>query len=284
MTLQGRQAARPAAAFAMIQPKLLRYSRLRTGEGGSIVSCISACRCEGVVADRRRIVRSRSLSRGLAGRRSGQLRRRGRARGPALADCALEGRPFARRLCRGEAARGRAFADCARRQCRGEVARAARRAAILLVRRGRDAGGRDVAREARARARAGRVQHAHLRHRRPRPRAAAAARGAGNRLARARYLESRDGKPVFRMDREAVRCAARRRAVLARAARGVARSLAQHPVQLSRSRRGPDGDRRPPRLRRPAVLPARVLCIQDGAAVRVLEVLARRRRQAAAVP
>ena len=49
-------------------------------------------------------------------------------------------------------------------------------------------------------------------------RAAAAARDGGQRLAVAQYLESRDGKPVFRMDREAVRRAARRGAVVAGAA------------------------------------------------------------------
>ena len=43
-------------------------------------------------------------------------------------------------------------------------------------------------------------------------------RDAGQRLAVAQYLESRDGKPVLRMDREAVRRAARRGAVVAGAA------------------------------------------------------------------
>ena len=42
--------------------------------------------------------------------------------------------------------------------------------------------------------------------------------------------------------------------------------------------------RHSPRLRRPSVLLARVFRVQDGAAVRVLEMHARRRRQAAAVP
>ena len=56
--------------------------------------------------------------------------------------------------------------------------RAARRAAVFLVRRGRVAGRGDVAREARARRRAGRVRHDHARNRRARRRAAAAARDA----------------------------------------------------------------------------------------------------------
>jgi hypothetical protein len=51
------------AVFAMIQPKLLQYSRLRTGEGGSLASCTPACCCEGIVADRRRVVRPHSLGR-----------------------------------------------------------------------------------------------------------------------------------------------------------------------------------------------------------------------------
>ena len=50
------------------------------------------------------------------------------------------------------------------------------------------------------------------------------------------------------------------------------------PVQPSRSWRRRDEDGAAPRLRRPAVFPARLLCIQDGAAVRLLEMHARRRR------
>ena len=85
---------------------------------------------------------------------SRRLRRRGRARGPAVADRAVEGRAAARDLRRGEAARGRAFADRARRQRRRQVARAARRAAVFLVRRGQVAGRRERgARRSRATAR-----------------------------------------------------------------------------------------------------------------------------------
>ena len=49
-------------------------------------------------------------------------------------------------------------------------------------------------------------------------------------------------------------------------------------------RRRREGAHHSPRLRRPSVLFARVFRVQDGAAVRVLEVHARRRRRAAEVP
>ena len=108
-------------------------------------------------------------------------------------------------------------------QRRGEIARAPRRAALFLVRRGRGAGRRHLAREARARRRTGRMRHDHARDRGERPRAAAAARHGGQPLALAQYLEPRDREPLFRVDREAVRRAARRGAVVAGAARGAAR-------------------------------------------------------------
>jgi hypothetical protein len=91
------------------------------------------------------------------------------------------------------------------------------------------------------------------------------------RLARAR-LESRERESVLRMDREAVRRAARHGAVVEGAARGAARSSAQHAVQPLRPARGPDRAVHPARLRRPAVLPARVFRVQDGPAVRIREV------------
>ena len=59
---------------------------------------------------------------------------------------------------------------------------------------------------------------------------------------------------------------------------GAARPVAQFPVQPSRPRRRRDEDDPAPRLRRPAVFPARLFRLQDGPAVRLLEVLARRRR------
>ena len=79
-----------------------------------------------------------------------------------------KGAPLRVHFRRGEAARGRAVADRARWQRRGQIARAARRTAVFLVRRGRVAGRRDVASAARARPRAGRVQHDHARDRRAR--------------------------------------------------------------------------------------------------------------------
>ena len=112
----------------------------------------------------------------------------------------------------------------------------------------------------------------------PRPR-----RRAGQRLAGAQGVESRDRKPLFGLDREAVRRAARRGAVMEGAARSAARPVAQFPVQPSGSRRRLDGHGRSPRLRRPSVLPARLFRVQDGAAVRLREVHARRRRRAAEV-
>ena len=60
--------------------------------------------------------------------------------------------------------------------------------------------------------------------------------------------------------------------------------IAQFPVQPFGPARGREGARHSPRLRRPSLLPARLFRVQDGAAVRVLEVHARRRRPAAEVP
>ena len=54
-------------------------------------------------------------------------------------------------------------------------------------------------------------------------------------------------------------------------------------LQPSGSQRRLDEDVHPPRLRRPAVFPARLFRVQDGAAVRLREVHARRRRRAAEV-
>ena len=139
-------------------------------------------------------------------------------RGPALADRAVEGRAAARHVRGGEAARGRAFADRARRQRRDHVAHAARRAAVFLARRGQVAGRRDMASQARARPCAGRMQHDHARNRRARRRAASAERSGGQRLAAARHLEPRHRKPVLGLDREAVRRPAGRGSVVAGAA------------------------------------------------------------------
>ena len=111
--------------------------------------------------------------------------------------------------------------------------------------------------------------------------AAAAARGGGQRLAAAQHLEPRDGKPVFGMDRQAVRRAARRGAVLEGAgtkccATGRAISCSIIWDSAKTTWRWPS-----PRLRRLRLLLARLFRLQDGAAVRLFELLARRRRRAA---
>src|ERR1700676_3036351 len=85
------------------------------------------------------------------------------------------------------------------------------------------------------------------------------------------------------MDGEAVRRAARPGSELEGLARSAARPIPQFPVQLSGTRRRQCAVRPAPRLRRLRLLPARLFCIQDGTAVRLYELLARLRRQAAAV-
>ena len=61
---------------------------------------------------------------------------------------------------------------------------------------------------------------------------------------------------------------------------GVARSNTQLPVQPFGPRRRSEGADRAARLRRPSIFFACIFCLQDGAAVRILEMLARRRRTA----
>ena len=92
---------------------------------------------------------------------------------------------------------------------------------------------------------------------------------------------NRGTENLFRPDRETLRRAARRRAVLAGAACRATRSIAQPPVQPSGSRRRRDEDGL-------SIAPTcRISCARisrsDGPAVRLLEVHARRRRQAAGV-
>ena len=97
-------------------------------------------------------------------------------------------------------------------------------------------------------------------------------------------LEPRDGKSVLRLDRDIVRRAARRSAVVEGDARSAARSVTQCPVQSSGPARGSEGARHSARLRRRALLPARLFRLQDGAAVRLREMHARRRRSGAEMP
>ena len=215
----------------------------------------------------------------------GSLRGRGRARGLALADRAVEGRAFARRLRRGEAARGRAFADRARRTAsrpNRASGTAGRRISGSPRSRRRP---RDVACEARARARAGRMQHDHARNRRARP---TSRRGRARRTGSVWPLRNTWNRATENLYSAWIE-------KLFDAPLDATPSWpALHEVLRDRSRNflfnhlglGEDqmGHRHPPRLRRPSVLFARVFRVQDGAAVRVLEMLARRRRRAAEVP
>src|SRR5262249_56373413 len=132
----------------MIQPKL--FATIRAWDGGSIASNTPVYRCcASVVAGRKRIVDLPVLSPRLnCAKLARQLRRGGRARGPGLADRAVEGRASARYLRRREAVRGRVFADRARRQGSRQIGGAARRAAVLLVPWGCQAARRDLAPQA----------------------------------------------------------------------------------------------------------------------------------------
>src|SRR5258708_22789539 len=85
------------------------------------------------------------------------------------------------------------------------------------------------------------------------------------------------------MDREAVRRAARPGSELEGLVRSAARPISQFPVQLSGTKRRQNANWSSPRLRRLRLFPARLFCIQDGAALRLFELLSRFRRQAAEV-
>ena len=155
----------------------------------------------------------------LAGaNRSRSLRRRRRDRGTALAARALEGRAVACPCRLREADPGRAYADRARRQRRGHVARAPGRPALFLDRRSRDPRRRKLDGEAHPPERAGRVRRHHPRDQSPGRKAGGPAHRRGQRLAAAQPVEPRQRKPLFGVGREAVRRAARRFAVVARAA------------------------------------------------------------------
>src|SRR3954447_2328346 len=85
------------------------------------------------------------------------------------------------------------------------------------------------------------------------------------------------------MDRQTVRRTAGAEPGLEGLVRSAARSVPQLPLQPSRPQRGQDPDRLKARLRRLRLFPARLFRLQDGAAVRLLELLARGRRQSAEV-
>ena len=212
-----------------------------------------------------------------------RLPKRGRARDARLAGRAVDGRALAGGVRRRDAARRRAFADRARRKGRGHIAPRRERSSLCVVRRNRGAGRRDVAGEARARRRCAGMQECRARNHRAEQGGVARARRE-ERLAHQRRLEPRQRKFVFGVDRETLRRAAQRSAVVEGDARGAARSVAQPPLRPSRPARGPEGPSHSARLRRRSLFPARLFRLQDGPAVRLLEMHARRRRPAAALP
>ena len=255
-------------------------------EGSLVFSTVSStpvCSCgHGVIADRRRLFR-------LSFRPFSRPRTRAPRACSALCDDAATiavlpaplapwtGAPLRVIVAAEKPLDGRAVADRARRQRRGQIARAPRRAAVFLVRRDAVAGRGDVARELCAAAGCSTVtRDIVVRATPPRRRP-----GGGQHLAVAQYLEPRDGKPLFGVDRKTVRRAARRGAVVAGAARGAARPLAQFPVQLSGPRRRRDEDRPASRLRRPPYFLRAYFAFKMGLPFGYLEMLARRRRQPA---
>ena len=244
---------------------------------------ISCCR-DGIVADRERLFRMAVPGWKRTGRKFlRQLRRGGPDCGLALPAGAMEGRPSANPGRCGKSAAGRAFADRARWQCRGQVVRPGGRTALLLVRRGRVTGRRDLARDADTQWRARRLRHNYARHHGERRQTAGPGGKARKSLAHTGVLEPGDGESLFGMDRKAVRWAARPGAVVEDVGRGAARPFPQHAVQLSGSRRRQSAESHAPRLRGFRLFLARLFRIQDGPAVRLFELLARQRRRAAEV-
>src|SRR5262245_10251072 len=267
----------------MIFSQLCR--RARQGQGiASAFGTPVDCGCnDSIVADYRRIP---SGSRGgeRAGARIGaHLRRGGRDRAPALAVGAVEGRPAARHARDRKAASRRVLADRARWQCGRHLAGAPWRPAVFLVRRDKGAGGGLLACDAHAPAGGSRMRPDHARDQGTCRQAGRAGLRGREHLALAQHLESRNREPVLRLDREAVRRSARCGAVVAGVARGGARPLAQFPFQPSRPQRRRQ-NLSSSRLRRSSLHLASVLRVQDGAALRLLEVLARRRRPRADLP
>ncbi len=249
------------------------------GPGTPIFFC-----AEGLAAGRGCRFRGVYVRHRCAGDRAWRVRRCGGCGGAHGAAGAVAGCAAAGHRRGGEADRRGIVADRAGRCCRGGLAGAARWAALCLVRRGGVAGGGDVARAADAQRRSPvRLRHGHARDRGWRRETGAAGRDAGEPLAVARQLEPRDGEPLFRVGRKTVRRAAQFRAVVAGALSGAARPLAQRAVQLSRRRRRRSADGAAARLRRPRLFPARLFRLQDGTAVRLFELLARRRRPPAAL-
>ncbi len=191
----------------------------------------------------------------------------------------MDRRPAARHGGSRQAGRRPAVAGRARRKGRREIVRSPRRTALCVVRRGRNARRRYLARAPRAQG----LQPAHPRDRGCRPQAGARAQSSRQHLAGEEQLECDQRSAVLGLGRKTVRRSAGPGPVVEGLVRGAARPVAQFPVQLSRSQRGQHADQPASRLRRFRLLPARLFCIQDGAAVRLFELLARVRRQAAEV-
>ena len=103
------------------------------------------------------------------------------------------------------------------------------------------------------------------------------------RLASARGMGPGHREFVFGVDRDALRRAPRLRAVVEGDARGAARPIAQRALRLF-DLRGRERAHPSARLRRRSLFPARLFRLQDGAAVRLFEMHARRRGQAPKCP
>ena len=232
-------------------------------------------RRDGTVADRRRVFDAFGRERASAGR----LRCR-RYLGAASADSAVEGCAAARHCRLGEIDRRRTVADRAERQRRRQGER--------------DPGGPPYVWFAEVASPAAGTWHATLTRValrcstitrdivvRDAPEAAAW-RTPERGLADARRLEPLDRKSVLGVDRENVRRAARCRAVVGEPAHDVLRDKSRNMLfNYLGTRRGRNRHADQPRLRRSGLFPARLFRVQDGPAVRLLELLARRRRQAA---
>ena len=237
------------------------------------------------VADRRRIFVLFSAVDAQAQGSAGTCEDADRARGPGLADRAVEGRALACLLCRREAARGRAFADRAEWKRRGQngcSGSAGRRipGSPKSRSRSRASGRRKLVRSnAPAECRTITREIVVLDKEPPRPRATDGTRLAASAMpgiARPKTCTP-PGSRSCSTRRSTRRCRGRR------CMRCCATADAQFPAQPYGSQRRLDEDVHSAGLRRPSVLPARLFRVQDGAAVRLREVHARRRRRAAEV-
>ena len=176
----------------------------------------------------------RSFLPSRAAGRSGRPLRAGRAPGHAIAVLALEGRAAAGHGRQRKAARWHDLADRARRQCRRQIVRPAWRSALFLVRGGRRARRRQMARFAGARPPGGGLQRDQARDHRQRDQAGAGRDTLRKILAGEGQLGPCQRDAVLGMDRKAVRRAGRPGPELEGLERCAARQVAQLPRQLSR--------------------------------------------------